>query len=115
MLQKLSAFFLDILEVVVFAIAIFLLIYLLVLQPHKIKGQSMVPNFDDGEYLLTDKITYRFRQPMRGDVIVFEAPNSQDEEFIKRIIATPGEKIDLANGKIIVNNQVLIESNLPEN
>ena len=86
LLKRLTAFFLDITEVVVFAIAIFLFVYLLILQPHKIKGDSMVPNFLDGEYLLTDKITYRIREPARGDVVVFEAPGAGGDEFIKRII-----------------------------
>jgi len=114
MYKKLAAFFLDILEVVVFAIAIFLFLYLLVLQPHKIKGQSMEPNFHDGEFLLTDKITYRFSEPKRGDVIVFEAPGSNNEEFIKRIIGLPGENISLINGKIYINGTILNENYLPE-
>ena len=112
MLKSLGAFFLDILEVVVFAIAIFLFVYLLVLQPHKIKGDSMQPNFPDGEFLLTDKVSYRFREPQRGDVIVFEAPGSGGEEFIKRIIALPGEKISLKEGKVYVNGRLLQESYL---
>src|SRR3989344_7510790 len=105
--RRLGAFFLDILEVVVFAVAIFLFLYLLVLQPHKIKGQSMEPNFADGEYLLTDKVTYRFSEPKRGDVVVFEAPGTNNEEFIKRIIGLPGEQISLKDGKVAINNQVL--------
>lgn len=115
LLKRLTAFFLDILEVVVFAIAIFLFVYLLVLQPHKIKGQSMEPNFEDGEYLLTDKITYRLKEPKRGDVIVFEAPGANGEEFIKRIIGLPGERLSLANGKIYINGEPLIEKYIPEN
>lgn len=108
-LKKLSSFFLDILEVFVFAIAIFLFVYLLVMQPHKIKGASMEPNFPDGEYLLTDKVSYRFREPERGDVIVFEAPRTDDEEFIKRIIGLPGEKVSIKGGKVYINNQQLKE------
>jgi signal peptidase I len=109
MLRKLGAFFLDILEVIVFAVAIFLFIYLLVLQPHKIKGASMEPNFPNGEYLLTDKVTYRFREPQRGDVVVFEAPSANGEEFIKRIIAVPGESISVRDGHVFINNQQLSE------
>jgi signal peptidase I len=113
MLKNLTSFFLDMLEVVVFAIAIFLFLYLLILQPHKIKGQSMIPNFQDGEYLLTDKVTYRFSQPKRGDVVVFEAPGTNSEEFIKRIIGLPSEKISLSNGHVLVNGQILEEQYLP--
>ncbi len=113
LLKKLGDFFLDIIEVVVFAIAIFLFVYLLVLQPHKIKGTSMEPNFPDGEYLLTDKVTYRFGEPKRGDVVVFEAPQSNGEEFIKRIIAQPGETISIRDYKIYIDGKPLVEDYLP--
>lgn len=115
MFNKLKYFFLDVIEVLVFAIAIFLFIYLLVLQPHKIKGASMEPSFPNGQYLLTDKVTYRFREPDRGDVVVFEAPASAEEEFIKRIIALPGETISLNNGAILINDLKLDESYIAAN
>ena len=114
MLKKLGSFFLDILEVVVFAIAIFLFIYLLVLQPHKIKGDSMQPNYPDGEFLLTDKLSYRFGKPERGDVVVFEAPGVQDEEYIKRIIGLPGERIMIKDSKVFINGQLLEEPYIAE-
>jgi len=114
MLKKLGSFFLDVVEVVVFAIAIFLFVYLLVLQPHKIKGNSMQPNYPDGEFLLADKITYRLREPKRGDVIVFQAPLSPEEEYIKRIIALPGETIKVSQGRVYINNKLLKEPYLSE-
>jgi signal peptidase I len=109
MLRRLGEFFLDIIQVIVFAMAIFLFVYLLILQPHKIKGASMSPNYPDGEYLLTDKVTYRFKEPSRGDIIVFKAPTGNGEEFIKRIIGLPGERISIKNGTIYINNQKLEE------
>ena len=113
MLKRLGAFFLDVLEIVVFAIAFFLFLYLLVFQPHKIKGASMEPNFHDGQYLLTDKVTYRIREPKRGDVIVFKAPGLEGEEFIKRIIGIPSEKISIKESKVYLNNKLLEEEYLP--
>ncbi|OGM05282.1 signal peptidase I [Candidatus Woesebacteria bacterium GWB1_43_5] len=113
MLSRIGAFFLDILQVVIFAGAIFLVLYLLVMQPHKIKGASMEPNFHDGEYLLTDKITYRFNQPKRGDVIIFKAPGESGDDFIKRIIGLPGEKVSLTNGKVYIDGKILSESYIP--
>lgn len=116
MFGKLSAllgsFILDILQVVLFAVAIFLFVYLLILQPHKIKGQSMDPTFKNGEFLLTDKLSYRFGEPQRGDVVVFKAPPDDKDEFIKRIIGLPGEEVMVKNGRIYINNQLLEEQYL---
>lgn len=115
MLKSIGTFLLDILEVIVFAFAIFLFLYLLVMQPHKIKGASMQPNFPDGEFLLTDKISYRFGKPARGDVVIFKAPVAEDEEFIKRIIALPGETIVLREGYFYINGKFLKEEYLAPN
>lgn len=115
MLRRLGAFFLDILEVVVFAVAIFLFIYLLILRPHKIKGSSMEPNFPDKEYLLTEKVTYYLNQPKRGDVIVFKPPISEEDEFIKRIIGLPGETVSVSGGKVFINGKILEEPYLDKN
>jgi len=114
MFKRLGAFFLDTIQVIVFAVAIFLFIYLLILQPHKIKGDSMQPNFPNGEYLLTDKVTYRFNDPKRGDVVVFKAPTGNGDEFIKRIIGLSGEEVYVQNGKVYINGKLLEEPYLAE-
>jgi signal peptidase I len=111
-IRRLIEFLWDIVEVIVFAIAIFLFIYLLVFQPHKIKGDSMQPNFPNGEYLLTDKVKYRFNDPQRGDVVVFEAPGTDGEEYIKRIIGLPEETIAVQNGQVYINGTLLNEKYL---
>lgn len=115
MLRRLGAFFLDILEVIVFAVAIFLFVYLLILRPHKIKGASMEPNFPDKEYLLTEKVTYYLNEPKRGDVIVFKPPISEEDEFIKRIIGLPGESVSIESGKVSINGRVLDEPYINSN
>src|SRR4030042_2980286 len=94
----------DIIETVVVASAIFVVVYLFLLQPHQVNGASMEPNFYNDEYILTDKITYRFGEPRRGDVIIFKAPTNPDVDFIKRIIALPGEKIEIKDQEIIIFN-----------
>jgi signal peptidase I len=110
MLKRLGNFFLDTLQVIVFSVAIFLFVYLLILQPHKIKGISMSPNYPDGEFLLTDKVTYRFKDPKRGDIIVFEAPVApNNEEFIKRIIGLPGDKVAVHDEHVYINGEKLDE------
>jgi len=109
MIKRLGAFFLDILEVIVFAVGIFFFIYLLIMRPHKISGQSMMPNFQDSEYILTEKVTYYIRNPERGDVVVFTPPISVTDEFIKRIIGLPGENIMLKDSHVYINDKLLQE------
>ena len=111
-IKKLGSFFFDILQTVVFAISIFLFIYLLLFQPHKIKGDSMQPNYPNGEFLLTDKVTYRFNPPQRGDVIVFKAPVNEEDDYIKRIIGLPGETVSIKNGHVYINGKMLEENYL---
>jgi signal peptidase I len=64
----------------------------------------MQPNFHDGEYILTDKISYRFSEIQRGDVVIFKSPTDPDVDFIKRVIALPGERVKIADGKVIIYN-----------
>jgi signal peptidase I len=111
--KQLFSFFTDIFETIIIALAIFLVVYLFLVQPHRVQGDSMLPNFKNGELILTDKISYRIRQPQRGEVIVFKAPYDKSKDFIKRIIALPGEKIKIENGEIFINNKRLAESYLP--
>lgn len=115
MLKSLGAFFLDVAEVIVFAIGIFFFVYLLIMRPHKIDGQSMMPNFIDAEYLLTEKVNYYFHKPVRGDVVVLRPPPSvtENDEFIKRIVALPGESVMVKDGKVYINGQILHEPYIP--
>ena len=110
LLRRLWLWFLDFIETIVIALAIFVVVYRFLFQPHQVKGNSMYDNFHDGEYLLTDKITYRFRKPQRDEVIVFKAPQNEDYDYIKRIIALPGDQVKVSGGKVYVNNNLLDES-----
>lgn len=103
-MRALSAFFIDIIETVVIAIFIFVVVYFFLLQPHQVRGESMMPTFTDGEYILTDKLSYRFHNPERGDVIVFRSPQNESIDFIKRIIGLPGERVEVIGGKVEVIN-----------
>jgi signal peptidase I len=83
-------------------------------QPFVVEGSSMEPNFHNSEYLLVNKLTYRMSQPKRGDVIVFHPPTSPGVNYIKRIIATPGETVEVKDGMIFVNNTQINEPYIPE-
>lgn len=113
--RRVGGFFLDIIETFVIALAMFVLMYLFLFQPHQVKGNSMYPNFHDQEYLLTDKITYRLSEPKRGDVIVFKAPKNEEYDYIKRIVGLPGETVKVDNCQVFINNQPLEEKYLSEN
>jgi signal peptidase I len=113
LLQQIGAFFLDIIETVVLALAIFVLVYLFLVQPHQVRGNSMFPNFHDGEYLLTNKLSYRLGEPKRGDVIVFKAPKNEEYDYIKRIVGVPGDKLTIKGGHVYLNDQLLKEAYLP--
>lgn len=102
--------FWDFIEAIVFALAIFVVVYLFLFQPNQVKGSSMFPSFKDGEYIFTDKISYRIGEPRRGDVIVFKSPKNSDVDFIKRVIGLPGEKVKIKSGKVYVNDRILDES-----
>ncbi len=108
--RKIFTFFFDILESIVVALAIFVVVYLFLYQPHQVKGRSMEPNFHDGEYILTNKYEYRFNLPKRGEVIVFKSPQNPDIDYIKRVIGLPEEHIKLVNNHFYINGVKLIES-----
>jgi len=75
-----------------------------VAQPFIVSGESMVPTFANGEYLIVDELTYRLvHNPERGDVIIFKYPYDQSKYFIKRIIGLPGETVALQGGKVSVD------------
>lgn len=106
-LKRAVSIFFDLIESVVVALSIFVVIYLFLLQPHQVKGASMDPTFHDGQYILTDKISYRFNLPQRGDVVVFKAPMNPDFDYIKRIIGLPGDTITIQEGQVVINGQPL--------
>jgi len=113
--QAVGSFFLDIIETVVVALSIFLIMYLFIMQPHQVNGQSMEPNFHNAEYLMTDKISYKMGTPKRGDIVVFQAPPAAQCpegtgcDFIKRVIGEPGDTVEVKNNRIYVNGKLLVE------
>lgn len=107
-------FVLEIIQIVVLAAIIVLPIRYFIFQPFIVKGQSMEPNFEDGDYLIIDELSYKFREPKRGEVVVFKNPRNPPQRFIKRIIGLPGETVEIKDGQVTIFNekgsQVLDES-----
>lgn len=94
----------EIIEVVLVAVIAVIVVRNFLIQPFLVSGASMEPNFTNGDYLLVDELTYRFREPQRGEVIVFYYPGDNSTYYIKRIIGLPGEKMEIKDGGIIIKN-----------
>ncbi|OGK14713.1 signal peptidase I [Candidatus Roizmanbacteria bacterium RIFCSPLOWO2_01_FULL_37_16] len=108
-IKALIDFVMDILETIVFIGSLFIVVYFFIMQPNQVKGASMEPTFYSGEYILTSKITYKFRSPHRGDVVIFKSPKNPDIDYIKRIVGLPGDKVVILEGKLYLNDELLTE------
>lgn len=105
----------DFLQGIVVILAIMVMIYLFIMSPQEINGASMEPNFHNGQYILTNKIEYKLREPKRGDVVIFKSPRNKDIDYIKRIIGEPGDRVMLKAGSYYVNGTRLNEPYLTPN
>lgn len=101
-------FIFSFLETVIVALVITVVLYLFVMTPHEVVGNSMHPTYKNGEYLMANKISYKLHKPERGDVVIFKYSDTQD--FIKRIIGLPGDTVMLKDGNIYINGVKLEES-----
>lgn len=105
MLKNAFSFIFELLKIVLISFVIIAPIRYFLIQPFYVKGASMEPNFYDHEYLIVDEISYRFEDPQRGEIIVFRYPKNPQEFFIKRIVAFPGEKVQIKDGNVLVFNE----------
>lgn len=116
--KKFFAFLWEISKIAIVALVIVLPIRYFLFQPFIVKGESMMPNFQSGNYLIVDEISYRFSEPQRGDVIVFKYPKDTTQRFIKRVVGIPGESVEVKNGQVTITQTdgksfILSESYLP--
>jgi signal peptidase I len=99
-------------KALVIALGLVIIIRWLLFAPFIVEGPSMQPNFHTGERLIVNKLVYRFWEPERGEVIVFHAP--AQKEYIKRVIALPGEKVRVEGDQVYVNGVLLDEPYIQE-
>jgi signal peptidase I len=93
------------------AISAFIIIFLY--QPVKVEGTSMMPSLDDEERILVNKFVYRIEPIQRGDIVVFRYPLDPSKSYIKRVIGTAGDHIQILNGSVYVNGKELSEDYVP--
>ncbi|MEP7040951.1 MAG: signal peptidase I [Chloroflexota bacterium] len=96
---------LEIVETLVLTLVIYLVIHNFVAQPFEVEQESMMPTVNPGEYVLIDKISPRFNDYQRGDIVVFQPPEGFGQggvPFIKRVIGIPGDVVSIENGRVFV-------------
>ncbi len=99
----------ELLETVGSAVLIAAFIMIFIARAYTVNGDSMLPTLHHGERLLVDKISYRFVEPSRGEIIVFKNPSDTTEQFVKRVIGLPGDKVAIIQGVVYVNDQSITE------
>jgi signal peptidase I len=103
----------EVAEVIVLAIILYFGISFAVQAVH-VEGLSMYATLDDNDYLIANKIDYRLHPPQRGDIIILRPPTDNSKDFIKRVIALPGERLFIQDGHVYINGHLLDEPYLPE-
>lgn len=93
-------FIVEVVKFTLLALVIVVPIRTFVAQPFIVSGLSMVPTFEDGQYLIIDELSYYFREPERGEVIIFRYPLDPSKFFIKRLIGLPGETVSIEDGTV---------------
>jgi signal peptidase I len=92
----------EVFQTVAIAVVAVFVVRTFIAQPFLVSGASMEPTFSNGDYLLVDELVYRFREPVRGEVVVFRYPGDDRSFYIKRVIGLPGERVTIMNGTVTV-------------
>jgi signal peptidase I len=95
------------------ALGLALVIIIFLYQPVKVEGTSMAPLLSDQERIFINKFVYRFEPIERGDVVVFWYPLDRSKSFIKRVIALPGDSVEIRSGHLYVDDKELLEPYVP--
>jgi len=103
-MRQFFASLIEIIEVTIIALVAVFLVRTYLFQPFLVSGASMETNFSHGDYILVDELTYYFKEPSRGEVIIFRYPKDEATYFIKRIIGLPGETVEIFDNHITIYN-----------
>jgi signal peptidase I len=112
--QPTRSFFVELAEILLLAVGLYIVITFAIQTVHVI-GFSMVPTLNDNDYVLATKVDLRFTTPNRGDIVILKDPFDNSQDFVKRVIGLPGERLLIRNGKVFINGRQLDEPYLPKN
>lgn len=114
--EDVKSFFKEIVSIVVIAFVLAMILRAYVLEGRIIPSGSMLPTIQEQDRVMVNKFIYYFKDPERGDTVVFEPPAvlHSDEDYIKRVIGLPGETVEMKNGKVYINGKALVEPYLAE-
>ncbi len=104
-MEKKNVQVVELLKIAVLALLIVIPIRQFLFQPFVVRGESMEPSFYNDDYLIVDQMSYRFRNPERGEVVVFRYPEDPSKRHIKRVIGLPGESILVEEGRVYVESE----------
>lgn len=96
-------------EAVIIAIILALVIRSFIVQAFKIPSGSMLQTLQVGDHIMVNKFLYWFTDTQRGDIIVFKYPQDEERDFIKRVVALPGEKMEVRGKQVYINDNPLAE------
>jgi signal peptidase I len=98
----------EFLEVVLIAGVLFLIVNVLTARV-RVESISMLPNLHEGEFVVVNRLAYRWEEPIRGDIIVFRFPGNEEKRYIKRVIGVGGDLVSIHDGQVTVNGSILEE------
>lgn len=107
--SKIKNNFYEFFQFVAIIAGIFIFLRFFVAEPHRVDGNSMLPNFHHGDYIITNKLLTKLGEPQRGEVVILKNPRKPDEAFIKRIIGLPGDRIKIQADQVYINDQLINE------
>lgn len=97
-------FWKELVKLILLSLVIVIPFRLYIAQPFMVDGASMYPTFETGNYLIVDELSYNFKTPERGSVLIFKYPNNPKKSFIKRVIGLPGETVSISDGQVTIIN-----------
>lgn len=102
--RKRQVFIKEYVEAILVAIVIAVILRMFVVQAYRVSSGSMNPTLLEGDFLFVDKVSYYFSEPQAGDIIVFEYPLNPSKDFIKRVVAVPGQKVEVRDKQLYVDD-----------